>query len=222
MKQFIPLMFGLSFSTLGLSADVNGQRFDRAAFYKEKIRTIAKANQSNPNRLIIRNILDPMVNSLIELKESQREDQKVDLVAGTWKSLWSDQEFGKGTDYSQVYQVVNPDGYYYNISKVQTEGGASTAYLRGQFDSLGSYLAIEFTANSIQPGFPAAGTDLVELAEGVESGDTQTTPIPGPIGVTGVLMNIYVDADLRIVYGNSVVDTRPRLFILERVDHLEN
>ena len=190
-------------------------------FLKKWILQIAYINQDNDARLRIRNRLDPLVNRLLELTPSLTEEQRSALVVGSWKSIWSDQAFGFGVDVSQVYQVVNPDGYYYNISKVETEQGVFTNFLRGAYEDKGSYLAIVFTDNEIVPDFFEEGTDLVELAENFEKGDiSNSQSIPGPIGITGVLMNIYVDDSLRIVYGNSLSDSRPRLFILERFEEI--
>ena len=186
---------------------------------KKGIVAIAKSDFAREgNQLVVRNILDPLVNTLVEMAPSQSEDERAALGGGGWKSLWTDQGFGPGTDLDQVYQVVSPNGFYYNISKNDSPRGVVTNFLRGAYTSQGSYLAIEFTANSISPSFFQAGTDLSELAQNFEDGAIQGISIPGPIGVTGVLMNIYVDKTLRIVYGNSTADVRPRLFLLERAD----
>ena len=215
MAKLLVLFFSLTLFTKAEASSFYVHHHSKE-FYKKVLISVAKKNRNNPQKLFVRNMLDPLVNILVEKSKSRTEAEKLAMIEGTWRSLWSDQVFGQGVDNDQVYQVVSGDGYYYNISKIDSENGALTAFLRGQFDVKESYLAIEFTANSIQFGFPKQGADLLKLATDVESGEIPTTPIPGPIGVTGALMNIYVDEDLRIVMGNSSADSRPRLFILQR------
>ncbi|SMF42723.1 hypothetical protein [Pseudobacteriovorax antillogorgiicola] len=220
--RFMGIVASLSLLLVSAPALSKGDKPSRIDVLKGMIVAISKDNTANmENRLEVRNQLDPLVNELLELSPSQTEGERASLVAGAWKSLWSDQSFGFGVDYQQVYQVVSEDGYYYNISKVQGPEGVFTNFLRGAYESQGSYLAIEFTANELSPGFFPAKTQLVNLAEDFEAGLINSFSIPGPIGVTGVLMNIYVDDELRLVYGNSVSDTRPRLFVLERTQAIE-
>ena len=202
--------------TISPSASAHAGHDPQTRLLKRKILRIAERNRENPDRLRIRNRLDPLVNTLVERTPNLTQEERARLVQGSWRSLWSDQEFGRGVDYSQVYQVVTGDNYYYNISKVHSPDGVVTNYLRGAFEAKDSYLAIEFTANAIVPGFPEDQTDLYQLATSYEAGEIRGIDIPGPLGVTGALLNIYVDRDLRIVYGNSSSDTRPRLFILRR------
>jgi hypothetical protein len=184
---------------------------------KLSIRTIAAANTSRTdNYLEVRNQLQPLVNELLELAPDRLEAEKLPQVLGGWRNLWSDQPFGEGVDPTQVYQAVSKDGYYYNISKTLTAKGEFTSFLRGMYSDQGSYLRIEFTANSISPGFQPIGTSVLTLAEDFEAQKIPATAIGGPIGVTGILINAYVDEELRIVTGNSVSDTDLSLFILER------
>lgn len=189
---------------------------------KDDIKTIALANRDDTvNSLQVRNTLQPLINELVALTPSRSEAEKLDQVVGAWRNLWSDQQFGPGVDPAQVYQVVSDDGYYYNISLAHSPQGDVTNFLRGAYDDQGSYLAIEFTANSVRPGFFAPGTDLKALAANFEAGEIEAQPVPGPIGVTGALINAYVDDDLRIVTGNSTADSQLRLFILERVESVQ-
>lgn len=212
LLMFLTPIIAMSSASQGRTAGES-----RLDYLKGSIIQIGKNNQNNLEEILdVRNQLDPLVNELLELAPSQTEAQRASLAVGGWKHIWSDQEFGYGSDLSQIYQVVSPKGFYYNISKVDSPRGELTNFLRGAYQDKGSYLSIEFTNNQATFGFYPAGTDLAHLAEEFESGHIPSQSIPGPIGVTGILMNIYVDHDLRIVYGNSISDSRPRLFLLER------
>jgi hypothetical protein len=211
------ILFSLIFIAISSTAVAESHVPFEKEWLKSRITKISQANQmQSDNRLRVRNKLDPLINRLLEITPSQSEAERSSLVVGSWRSLWSDQVFGQGVDNSQVYQVVSNDGFYYNISRVDSERGVFTNFLRGAYEVKGSYLAIEFTSNKLVPSFYPPSTNLTNLANRFEEGEIEAFPIPGPIGVTGALLNIYVDHDLRIVYGNSMSDSRPRVFILSR------
>lgn len=132
--------------------------------------------------LDVRNQLQPLVNELLALAPDRLEAEKLPQVVGAWRNLWSDMPFGEDVDPAQVYQAVSSAGYYYNISRVVTARGEFTGFLRGAYSDQGSYLGIEFTANSISPDFFAPGTPLLPWAEAFESQTIPATSIPGPIG----------------------------------------
>jgi hypothetical protein len=218
MKRLI-ISIGLFLSTAGLAGADRPDPASRMEQLKQSIRSIASANTSRTdNFLEVRNQLQPLVNELLALAPDRLEAEKLPQVVGAWRNLWSDMPFGEGVDPTQVYQAVSSAGYYYNISRIVTAQGEFTGFLRGAYSDQGSYLDIEFTANSISPDFFAPGTQLLPLAEAFEAQTIPGTSIPGPIGVKGVLINAYVDQDLRIVTGNSVSGTDLNLFILERAD----
>ncbi|NRA65882.1 MAG: hypothetical protein HRU19_15450 [Pseudobacteriovorax sp.] len=217
MKLVALAFASLTLATAALS-DTNDKQ-NRVEELKATIIEIAgDATRNDAPALLTRNSLDPLVNELLELSPTATEPERAALVAGGWRNVWTDNGFGPGTDPFSVYQVVSKDGFYYNISSVTTAAGTFTSFLRGAYETKASYLAIEFTSNGINNTVYHPGTNLIDLAQRVEAGQVATTPVPGPIGVTGVLMNIFVDDELRIVYGNSSFNSRPRLFILTRSD----
>jgi hypothetical protein len=210
---------GLFLSTAGLASAGHPDPASRLEQLKQSIRGIAAANTSRTdNYLEVRHKLQPLVNELLALAPDRLEADKLPQVVGGWRNLWSDMPFGQGVDPTQVYQAVSSAGYYYNISRIVTAQGDFTGFLRGTYSDQGRFLAVEFTANSIRPEFFAPGTQLLPLAEAFEAQTIPATSIPGPIGVKGVLINAYVDQDLRIVTGNSASGTPMNLFILERAD----
>ncbi|MFW7378904.1 MAG: hypothetical protein ACOH5I_08870 [Oligoflexus sp.] len=220
-KFILPVCF-LATASISLAKEPSkGDVQARITEIKQEIKQIARENiDRTDNFLEVRNQLQPLVNEIVELSPNRLEAEKLDQVVGAWRNLWSDQEFGPGTDPKQVYQSVSPDGYYYNISLANTPRGEFTNFLRGAYNDEGSYLRIEFTDNALTEGFYEPGTEIFELAEDFEAGKIEANSIPGPIGVKGVLINLYVDEDLRIVTGNSTSDSALRLFVLERVESI--
>jgi len=218
----IALGAGLLLASAVSAAKGSPETASRIEELKRNIQSISKANiNRTDNYLEVRNELQPLVNELLALTPDRLEAEKLDDVAGAWRNLWSDQEFGPGVDASQVYQVVSKDGYYYNISRNVSPKGEFTNFLRGIYEDQGSYLKIEFTDNSVSPNFYEAGTPLVQLAKNFEAKMIPSQSIGGPIGVKGVLINSYVDDQLRIVTGNSSSSTDLSLFVLERVTAVE-
>ncbi len=218
LKRLI-ISIGLFLSTASLAGVRHPDPASRMEQLKQSILSIASANTSRTdNYPEVRNQLQPLVNELLALAPDLLEAEKLPQVVGGWRNLWSDMPFGPGVDPTQVYQAVSSAGYYYNISRVVTNQGDFTGFLRGAYSDQGCFLNIEFTANSIRADFFAAGTHLLALAEAFEAQTIPATSIPGPIGVKGVLVNAYVDRDLRIVTGNSSSDADMSIFILERAN----
>lgn len=219
--RLIKLLSPLYLTFLTMLPAAHAADGDRVAELKNEIKTIALANiDRTDNFKEVRAALQPLVDELLSLTPSKLEAEKLDLVVGGWRNLWTDQGFPPFVDAKQVYQAVSPDGYYYNISQSKTPLVDFTSFLRGSYKDGGNLLNIEFTANSVREGFYPIGTPLLNLAQELESGKIKSLPVPGPIGVKGVLVNAFVDQDLRIVTGNSSIDSSSTLFILERADFI--
>ena len=190
----------------------------RIAALKSEIRTIALENQLRQDNLPeIRAQLQPLVDELESLVPARTESQKKEQVVGVWHSLWSDMSFGPVVDYANVFQVVYPEGFYYNISReVLPNGAVATGYLRGSFADVGDSYRIEFTRNAIADGWFDPGVDLWSAGLAVENGTVRVMDVPGPVGVRGDLQNVFVDEDLRIVVGKSDDDEADSMFVLSR------
>ena len=115
-------------------------------------------------------------------------------------------------DRASIYQVIQ-DGYYYNVSEITLTlfgipipiqtflKGAYTLKDGGPSDPRRNIVDLEFVANSIRFGRLPRNFPLDPLVYLVELGWLPTTPIPGPLGVTGELWNLYIDEELRISAG---------------------
>ena len=164
--------------------------------------------------------LDSLIDNLTFLTPERTEAEKKKDIIGGWKNIWSYRPFRGNTNSNQVYQVVSSDGYYYNLSELKLGPLSFTSFLRGEYSDDGDKLIIKFTNNNLKYGFYKKGDNLVDIVSSFEASNIRSIKVPGPIGVTGILRNVYVDKDLRIVKGSSDGDDIDDLFILIRADRL--
>lgn len=202
---------------------------DRIQELKMEILTIAfqaqgKGYDSDDNSADVRKQLDPLVDELVSLAPKRTEKEKLVDVIGTWYQVWADGPAGpsgQGALADSVWQVVFPEGYYWNVAHDQYGQAKSMGYLRGKFTVNDDSLAIEFTKSVFDPkGWSfAEPTRLAMLAE-FGAYDAYPTPYPpdtSPIGKKGTLANVFVDEDIRICRGGGGdFGNNTYLYILER------
>lgn len=226
----------------GISAEALTGKLTPAelAAAKADLRAIAYANISQMDQFdAVRAEIDPIVTKLRRHFGNRSAASKLPLVAGAWRQIWSDFPY-PGTslvkmDPTQVYQVVSSEGHYYNIGDQRSFFVfPTTGVLRGSYELEGNQLRVQFTNVGFRFGKLKANTDLVAYADAFESGARSYLGIPGggqapkgPVGISGTLETLYVDADLRIERGGqddfyedgvvAVEGTSNKLFILDRV-----
>ena len=100
--------------------------------------------------LSVQKQLQPLVEELVRYACSKR-NKKLPKVTGVAKPL-GQQDVRPRHHYSQVYQVVSQNGFYYNISKSQLGPLEFTNFPRGAYIDR-ELSAIEFTTNDIRFGF---------------------------------------------------------------------
>lgn len=211
------------------SFQVNAADVQRIQALKNQIRDIAERataqiKYQNDFDKRTRLELDPLVTELVALAPALSVKQQLEASVGAWKNLWSDLPFTRAVA-SQIYQVVFPTGYYYNVSKYEEKGVVTTSFLRGEYQLRQTDLEIRFTKALRVAGFPAAGADIYRwamLAElGVFDGQTDGANSAG-LNRPGTLKTLFVDEELRIVGGelkqNNVPDS---LFVLKRQATIE-
>lgn len=196
------------------------------------------------NILRVREQLEPLIAPLAEWFNDNRPADEITLTQQSWRNLWYDDpdieafssvDFGPigfEQDRRSISQVVE-DGYYYNVSQstVRFFGRTLTFqnFLKGAYtiahpagpgtsgEPRRNVVDLEFVANGIRLGPLPLFMPPSTLVEQVESGRRSLIPVPGPIGVTGKLWNLYIDEDLRISAG--IDDDEPDvidLYILTR------
>ncbi|QLY26628.1 PAP/fibrillin family protein [Bdellovibrio sp. KM01] len=224
MRRFValillPLSWGITSHALA-----GGSR-DRVTELKQQILEISHAAQGeydgDDNSAEVRAQLDPLVTELVSLVPARTETEKLPQVVGSWQQVWSDGPGGgvpgAGALANAVFQVVFPDGYYWNVAKNKFAGIEAMGFLRGKFAIDTDKLNIEFTKSVGSPKWVAAGTESYLLAMRAEVGTYDKIPTPGPIGKKGFLANTYVDEDIRICTGGGDdFGTGTYLYVLER------
>jgi len=231
-------MNGFVLTGLLLSASLSfAAGVDRKAELKAAILNIAADNAANTvgELPITRQKLEPLVEELVALNNGEPTvDEQLELIEGAWKEVWSDdrepERPGSRLLRDTIYQVVSAQGYFYNIavSETQIPNGPkleNTTFLRGAYtlDSVANGLRIQFTDIGFLPGRISSG--LLGQIEKAESDTSYLKKFPfdlkapkGPINQTGLLRNVYVDAELRIARGVADIDGIHDLLILTRAD----
>jgi hypothetical protein len=191
---------------------------------KQKLLAIAEANTSNTVDLAAtRKSLNPLIAQLAGIYGSPPAATEK-RVFGVWKQIWSD-DFrpsppgAPAADLTRIYQVVTPNGYFFNFGESKTPGGAFGTALRGKYASNGRGLDIEFTRLAALSGALPADSGIGMLATKIENGAEQVKDFPPrpPIGVQGKLQNLYLDSELRIVQGGTIQQQYNQIYILKRV-----
>jgi hypothetical protein len=252
IRFLAPLALSLSLALTGCSGAVEGDDVTiesgegmltaaEVAATKAQIRAIALPNIERLDNLPqVRAQLDPLVQKLARHYGQRSATAKLRLVAGAWREIWTDQPYPmmwfRQMDYKQIYQVVSPNGHYWNLGDDKLIGFiGTTGALRGKYAPNGTKIELEFTRTGFRFGRLPKGQDLVKLASDIESGATGIISIPGggqapngPIGIQGSLETVYVDGDMRIDIGNQydfkdasgkvlTPGVKNRLFVLDRV-----
>ena len=173
---------------------------------------------SDDNDPAVRAKLDPLVDELVSLVPKRTEAEKLPDVLGVWYQVWSDgpgAPKGQGALADSIYQVVFPEGYYWNIGRDQFGQTKSMGFLRGKFTVADDALQIEFTKAVTNPEWLFSSP--ISLAMKAELGVFNDSP-PGtaPIGKKGFLQNVYVDEYIRICRGGGDEFGGTYLYILER------
>ena len=200
----------------------------RIALLKSQIRETAKENLGNRKNLAnTRAQLQPRVDELSGYFSTPEAANDIPLLQGAWKEIFSDdvepEPPGFSTDRDATYQVITPDGYFYNLANLK---GIVTVLgvLRGQYQPAGDFLNIEFTKVTVRPSGLKNNEDLYGTAEKLEAGDVFTITPPGnnrapngPVGAKGNIKNLYIDSDFRVATGSNFADGKYDLYVLDKV-----
>jgi hypothetical protein len=180
--------------------------------------------------------LEVLVNELIRLSPQPPVEQRLGLLYGVWKQVWGPYDYrnsGRGVDPSigtdEIYQVIFPEGYYYNVSPNYPEGNRAqerVSLLRGEFKlstRSDNELDVRFTE---YPGVDPRpqGVSLWELPAAAESGQLENRITIVPTWIVklffspGSLEEVYTDDDLRILYGKTSTNFREKyIYIMTRI-----
>jgi len=163
--------------------------------------------------------IEELVNFIPNLTMTERALRAI----GSWRQVWGPYAFDDSQtvpdrmDVKNIYQVISPDGYYYNFGQYIYRRGVVRSFVRGIYEIQEDRIEVEFNGNGIILGQPK--TPMYLLVDALENRDIRAIRFPDfvpPIGIRGALVEVYADQDIRINYGVVGSDiSRPALFIME-------
>jgi hypothetical protein len=196
--------------------------FEEISILKKTIVTTADKyqGQGDPD-FKIQNELEPLVKKLLELSPQVEVSNRLPLLFGVWKQVWGPYEYRKNDrsvdptlNAKEIYQVISPEGYYYNVSPnmdPKSKSEKNINYLKGEYklsskDPIG--LDVKFVKFIGMKNRPTE-KPIYKYADEAERDQlpTQITVVPKPIVKIffggGTLREIYTDGSLRILYGSN-------------------
>jgi hypothetical protein len=183
----------------------------------------------------IQNQLEPYVERLLKMNPQPPVKERLTLLHGVWKQVWGPYDYRndeRGVDptleVTEIYQVVDPDNFYYNVSPNYKNGDRSRErinYLKGQYSLSKSdpngldVRFVKFPGMSQRP----IGRPIYDFVKEAEDGTlpNMITVVPTPIVrlffTGGTLREIYTDETLRILYGSNTKEFKKKyLYIMIR------
>ncbi len=151
------------------------------------------------------------------------QDRAVKAI-GAWRQVWGPYAFDDSQtvpdriDVKNIYQVIKPEGYYYNFAQYNFGNRLIRSFLRGNFEIRDDRIAVEFNRTGLILG--NSDTPMPGLVDGLENRTVRAVRFPDflpPSGIRGGLIEIYADDEIRLNYG-TVGDNldNPALFVMER------
>lgn len=228
----------LLFAAVPALAQSLSQPMKSAGDVKGRIIQLAQsyAGQGDPDFARQRS-LDVLVNQLVALSPQPPLKDRLSLLYGAWKQIWGPYDYRnnkRGIDpelnVDEIYQVVFQDGFYYNVAPNFKKGNKEReriVLLRGEFKldpQSPELLRVRFTNLFGLQGRPTAQTlwQLPALAESHRLPNLNTV-LPGLFVRLffggGALREVYVDGDLRILYGSNGKDSaKESIYVMTRMD----
>lgn len=204
------------------SAAAHASLQDQIDAQKQQILALAQSfsGQGDPD-FSRQQALEAVIAPLLALAPQPPVSARLELLAGAWRQVWGPYDYrgaGRGVDpqlaANEIYQVVFREGFYYNVTPLWRNGDPAReriGMLKGRYKpdtSNPDALRVRFVD---YPGFSQrpAGYELWQLPAALETGALANDIDIVPTGVvklffgTGALLEIYTDADMRLLYGAS-------------------
>ena len=174
--------------------------------------------------------IETKVDELLTLVPNLSMAEKAQRALGAWRQVWGPYSYDnsasvpRGIDVNQIYQIIFKEGYYYNFAVYNFVGIESRTFLRGNFSIEEDRIAVEFTKSGLILGKSQLPLPYQALA--LEDRSLRALYFPDflpPNGITGALVELYADQDIRINYGVIGDDlSNPVIFVMEPVKMPEN
>lgn len=221
LLKFVFLTFFFSFPSL--AQDV------RILEIKNDIMKLAREYKGKPDPYgDLQKALEQKVQDLEKILPYSTMRERAIKIAGAWKQVfgpYSPKADGKiqwGTDADNIYQVIFPSGFFYNVAVSKISKFKSVFLLKGEYKISDEAIEARFLRNSLMVNnIPHVGLDM--LPERLEQGEIKVIHLPRqlpPVGQTGELIEIYADDEIRILRGKSPGFVKTALLIMERVKNV--
>jgi hypothetical protein len=167
--------------------------------------------------------LEEKIDELLNYIPNLTMTEKAIRAIGSWRQIWGPYAFDDSQtvpdrmDVKNIYQVISPDGYYYNFGQYKFRTGVVRSFVRGIYEIQEDRIEVEFNGNGIILG--QRQTPMYQLVDALENREIRAIRFPDfvpPIGIRGALIEVYADEDIRINYGVIGSDiSKPALFVME-------
>lgn len=200
---------------------------------KSEILTVARSFQGQGDPDFSKQAkLDGLVKELLSVSPPQvRVADRLNLLTGAWKQVFGPYVFNssRGTtrliDADNIYQIIKPNGVYFNVARTPFLGKSLTTVFEGQYKVIGEEtLSAQFVKMTLLWGAQASPQAYVGLPDKIMAGTAPNViKIPGFLSRSvmnqkGTLKEVYTDADLRLMYGSTDDGVlKDFVYVLQRV-----
>lgn len=172
----------------------------------------------------LQNELEQKVQDLEKVLPYLTMQEKAQKIGGAWRQVFGpyspkgDGTIPVGTSTANIYQIIFPQGIFYNVALSRLAKFKAVILLKGKYQVTDEAIEAVFTRNSILlRGIP--DNRLYELAQKLEAGEISPYHLPSrlkPVGLGGQLLEVYADDEVRILRGKTESFVRPALYIMEK------
>ncbi len=217
------IILSLLFSTLSFATE---NQDVRVLELKNEIISMAKSFEGKPD-------VDGKLQSALEDKVEQLEkiipystmEEKASKIVGAWRQVfgpYSKKADGKIPSSSvphHIYQVILPNGFFYNVALAEGLGLKAVILLKGKYSVEAESIKATFVRNSVMFKNLPSDESYYLLPEKLEKKEISVIDLPKsipPVGTSGELIEVYADQDIRILRGKSPTFKKVALLIMEK------
>ncbi len=172
---------------------------------------------------------EPLIAELLALSAPKTMQEKAVAAVGAWKQIWGPYSYNNsgaapsGLDPNNIYQVISKTGFYTNVGIYDFLGLHLIGLLKGQYSVSQEKIGVQFKQSGILLEAVPKPYTLADLPALKEEGKLCLLEFPKflpPVGIKGVLIEVFDDPDLRITYGEQEGKSAKTLYIMKRVQAL--
>ncbi len=212
-----------------LSLSVAGASDPRITELKSEIMTLAKKFEGKTDQDgKLQAQIEEKVQDLERLLPPLSMEERAGRIIGPWRQVFGpysttgDGTIPAGSRTDHIYQVIMPEGIFYNVALFERAGVKTVFLLKGNYTITAQAIEGIFVRNSVLlRNIPERG--FSELPAKLEAGKIGVVHLPRwlpPVGFGGQLLEVYADSDIRILRGLTAQFSRPALYIMEPSSNL--